>query len=40
MLKAEAPDGVAVSEVVEAEVGVEGGHPRRHCLRHHLLLLP
>ena len=37
MLKAEASAGAAVGEAVEAEAGVDGGHPRRHHLRLHLL---
>ena len=39
MLKAKASDEAAVGEVVEAEVGMEEGHPRRHLLRLRLLLL-
>ena len=33
-------DGAAVGEAVEAEAGVDGGHPRRRHLRLHLLRRP
>ena len=37
MQEVEAPAGVVVGEAVEAEAGEDGGHPRRHHLRLHLL---
>ena len=36
MLEAGAPDGAAVGEAAEAEVGVEGGRLRHLRLRRHL----